>query len=128
MPWEVGSTVLIAKVNMLTKSVPVTVVRCFFLIDGGETFFLPPSWSTSITMFCRSLCLPLLISDGSLLCSRSARGGLDSHNDAGGGEELRSQMLPSSSSSMLPLPICKLLHEAYVLGTHEKFKTPTYPL
>ena len=38
MPWEVGSTVLIAKVNMLTKSVPVTVVRCFFLIDGGETF------------------------------------------------------------------------------------------
>jgi hypothetical protein len=42
MPWEVGSTVLIAKVNMLTKSVPVTVVRCFFFDRWrGNIFFAP---------------------------------------------------------------------------------------
>jgi hypothetical protein len=35
-------------------------------------------------------------------------------------EELRGQMLPSSSSSMLPFPICKLLHEAHDLETHKK--------
>jgi hypothetical protein len=48
MTREVGSTVFIAEVNMLNKSVPATVVQCFFFIDGGQTFSLPSSSSTSI--------------------------------------------------------------------------------
>jgi len=41
MTREVESTVFIAKVKMLNKSVLATVVRCFFLIDGGQTFLYP---------------------------------------------------------------------------------------
>jgi hypothetical protein len=84
----------------------------------SKQFSLPPSSSTSITLFCGLLCLTLLISDGSCFVAvqqEETKIPIVMQED-----ELRSQMLPSSSSSMLPFPVCELPHEAYSLEIPEK--------
>jgi hypothetical protein len=91
----------------------------------SKQFSLPPSSSTSITLFCGLLCLTLLISDGSCFVAdqqEEAKIPVVMQED-----ELRSQMLPSSSSSMLPFPVCKLPHEAYGLEIPKKILLPTCP-
>jgi len=101
MTWEVLSTVFIAEVNMLNKSILVTVVRCFFYRLRTNIFFAPIIININYDVLW--IVVFAIAEQQCLFCFFDVPQKEAWTTTVMQEEELRRRTLPSYSSSMLPL-------------------------